>query len=91
MGPSRLDDELLACRELLDGVGPHGLPAARAAASELAMRAATALVVTAGSRSILTGEHPQRLAREALFLLVFGTRPEIRSSLLERLSRRASR
>ncbi len=90
MGASRFDDELIACRELLDGVGPAGLPAARAAASELAMRAATALVVACGSRSILCGEHPQRLAREALFLLVFGSRPEIRSSLLERLGRRPS-
>ena len=54
-------------------------------ASELALRAATTLVVSAGSRSILAGEHPQRLAREALFLLVFGSRPGIKASLLERL------
>jgi hypothetical protein len=42
-------------------------------------------MVAAGSRAILRDEHPQRLAREALFLLVFGSRPAIRTSLLERL------
>jgi hypothetical protein len=49
------------------------------------MRAATTLVVTAGSRSVLRGEHPQRLVREAAFLLVFGSRPPIRAALLDRL------
>jgi alkylation response protein AidB-like acyl-CoA dehydrogenase len=90
MGPSPLDDDLVACRQLLDGADANAMPTARAAASELAMRAAAVLVVAAGSRSILRDQHPQRLAREALFLLVFGSRPGIRSSLLERLNGRAS-
>jgi hypothetical protein len=30
-------------------------------------------------------QHAQRLAREALFLLVFGSRPGIKSALLRRL------
>jgi alkylation response protein AidB-like acyl-CoA dehydrogenase len=90
VGPSPLDDELAACRRLLHGSDADGIPAARAAASELAVRAATILLVTAGSRSIVRDEDPQRLAREALLLLVFGSRPGIRSALLERLGRRAS-
>ena len=49
------------------------------------MRAATALTVADGSRSILAGRHPQRLAREALFLLVFGSRPAIRAELTRRI------
>jgi hypothetical protein len=59
--------------------------AARAAAADLAIRAANAVVVHDGSRSILRGATGERLAREAMFLAVFGTRPRIRSSLLARL------
>ena len=62
------------------------MPTARAAASELALRAAATLVAAAGARSIIAGEHPQRLLREAAFLLVFGSRPGIRTELLDRLS-----
>ena len=86
IGPSPLDDELDACRRMLDRAGDDGMPAARAAASELAGRAAAALVVHEGSGGILAGRPPERLAREALFLLVFGTRPSIRTSLLRRLN-----
>jgi hypothetical protein len=57
------------------------MPAARAAASAFAFQAAGALVAAAGSQAILTGDHPQRLAREALFLLVFGSRPAIKKQL----------
>lgn len=84
LGPSQIDDELAAARDDLRAAADDRLPAARAAAAELAVRAAAALTVAVGSRSIRRDEHPQRLAREALFLLVFGTRPAIRSSLLER-------
>jgi hypothetical protein len=45
------------------------------------MRAAAALVVAGGSQAILTSHEAHRLAREALFLLVFGSRPAIRPSL----------
>jgi hypothetical protein len=58
---------------------------ARAAASELALRAAAALAVRDGSRAVTVDQHAQRLAREAVFLLVFGSRPRIKSALLERL------
>jgi hypothetical protein len=63
---------------------------ARAIASELAVRATAALAVWEGSKSILVDQHPQRLGREALFLLVFGSRPGIKSALLRRLGATAS-
>jgi alkylation response protein AidB-like acyl-CoA dehydrogenase len=85
MPPGPLDGELLTHRNALDLAAtsaPDTLPTVRAHASELALRAAAALVVTTGSRSILLSTHPQRLMREATFLLVFGTRPPIPSELL---------
>jgi len=85
LGPSTLDKELAACRSALLAAGADTTPAARAAASELALRAAATLAVHTGSRSVLRGDHPERLLREAAFLLVFGTRPAIRASLLARL------
>ena len=87
MGPSTFDDELTAARRALDEATPGDLPAARATASELATRAAAALTVVQGSRSILMDQHAQRLAREALFLLVFGSRPAIRAELERKLAR----
>ena len=86
-GPGPLDAQLAGCREALDAAGPQEMPAARAAAAELALRAAAALVTIQGSRSILAGQHAQRLAREALFLLVFGSRPAIKENLIGLLSR----
>jgi alkylation response protein AidB-like acyl-CoA dehydrogenase len=73
--------ELIAGREQLDRAAPAAMPQARAAASELALRAAATLTVLAGARGILAGEHAQRLLREAAFLLVFGSRPAIRREL----------
>lgn len=61
---------------------PATLPAARAAASELAYRCAGALVVAVGSSGILTRQHAQRLVREATFTLVAAGRPEIKDNLL---------
>jgi hypothetical protein len=55
---------------------------ARAAAAAFAVRAASALMVHQGSRSIFEDHHAQRLYREAAFLLVFGSRPSIRAALL---------
>ena len=86
-GPGPLDGQLSACRAALDEAGPETLPAARAAACELAARAAAALVVKVGSQAILTVHDAQRLAREALFLLVFGSRPAIREQLAGLLAR----
>ena len=86
MGRSAFDEQLVATRGSLADATPDTLPAARAAASELAMRAAAALAVAHGSRSILANQHPQRLAREAMFLLVFGSRPAIRAELSRRIA-----
>jgi alkylation response protein AidB-like acyl-CoA dehydrogenase len=87
-GPSPLDDEVTACRARLDAAlqtGPGPMADARAAAAELALRAAAALAVRDGSRAVSVDQHAQRLAREAVFLLVFGSRPGIKSALLQRL------
>lgn len=84
LGPSPFDEELVNCRGNLDQAAASnsdGLPAARAAASRLAYRAAGAVVAATGSRSVLLDQHPQRLVREATFLLVFGSRPPIRKEL----------
>jgi alkylation response protein AidB-like acyl-CoA dehydrogenase len=85
LGPTPLDEAVDRSRGDLDRAGPDGMAQARAAASELALRAAAALMVHQGSPSVLARDHAARLAREALFLLVFGTRPPIRAALLERL------
>ena len=88
LGPGPLDDEVTACRERLDaalGTGPGPMADARAAASELALRAAAALAVRDGGHAVTVDSHAQRLAREAVFLLVFGSRPGIKNALLERL------
>jgi alkylation response protein AidB-like acyl-CoA dehydrogenase len=76
--------ELGAIRERLDTglTEPATLPAARAAASELAYRCAGALVVAVGSSGILARQHAQRLVREATFTLVAAGRPEIKDRLL---------
>jgi alkylation response protein AidB-like acyl-CoA dehydrogenase len=80
--------ELSARRAALDSANERTMPAARAAASVLAFQVAGVLVAAAGSHAILTGEHPQRLAREALFLLVFGSRPAIKKQLTAALMAR---
>lgn len=88
LGPSSFDAELDAVRAKLDELGPD-TATARAEAGELAVRAAAALMVTTGSRSLLLASHAQRLAREALFTLVYALRPESReaaSALLQRPS-----
>jgi alkylation response protein AidB-like acyl-CoA dehydrogenase len=82
IGPSPLDGELAAVRAGLDAAGPDGLPAARAAAAAFAHRAAGALVAATGSSAVRTGSDAERTAREAAFLLVFGSRPAIRQALL---------
>jgi alkylation response protein AidB-like acyl-CoA dehydrogenase len=84
LGPTPLDAELASLRAELDRLGP-GIAAARAAAGELAQRAAAVLMTTEGSRSLLVTEHGQRLAREAMFMLVYALRPASRAALLARL------
>jgi hypothetical protein len=93
LGASPLDAEVDACRARLDAAvegTPEEMAHARAAASELAWQAAAALTVHAGSTSITVDQHPQRLAREALFLLVFASRPAIKNSLFNLITSRGA-
>lgn len=85
LGVSSLDDELDACRARLAALEPDRISADRADAGELAVRSALALMVATGSRSILRDQHPQRLAREALFAAVYALPPASRAALLGRL------
>jgi alkylation response protein AidB-like acyl-CoA dehydrogenase len=85
IGESTLDDELREARAFLDSADGEAMPRARAQASELAARAASALCVFRGSSSILQGDVAERTNREATLLLAFGSRPAIRSALLEHL------
>jgi alkylation response protein AidB-like acyl-CoA dehydrogenase len=89
-----LADELADCRAradaLLDDDRTHdehlaNLTAARAWSSELAVRAATALVVAGGGRSILRSDPAQRLLREAAFLTIQAQTADLRAATLARL------
>lgn len=84
-GDGPLDPELAAAAMALGG-DPAALPAARATASALAVRAAATLATRTGASAVVRGSHAERLSREALFLLVFGSRPAIREQLLTRLA-----
>lgn len=85
LGPSGLDDELAACRSALARGDETTMPDARAAASELAVRAATTLMSVTGSSALLRSRHPQRLVREALFTSVFAARSPVREAFLAQL------
>jgi alkylation response protein AidB-like acyl-CoA dehydrogenase len=85
IGPSPLDGELAERLAALNAATPEAMPEARAAASAIAVRAATALVAHQGSRAVVAGNHAERLLREATLLLVFGSRPPIRNALLAEL------
>ncbi len=80
--------ELARVRAELDRLAPATIEAARAAAGELALRAAAAVCVERGSRSLLLSEHGQRLVREAMFCLVYSLRPNSRAALLAQLQQR---
>jgi alkylation response protein AidB-like acyl-CoA dehydrogenase len=84
-GSSSLQDELQRCRDDLDRATISSMPDARAQACELALRSAHYLAVTRGSSSALVGDIAERSSREAALLLVFGSRPLIKESLLGRM------
>jgi alkylation response protein AidB-like acyl-CoA dehydrogenase len=86
LGPSPLDDELIDSRSELDSADVAAMPLARARANALALRAAHLLTVQRGSQASLAGDVAERTSREASLLLVFGSRPSIKTSLLELLS-----
>jgi alkylation response protein AidB-like acyl-CoA dehydrogenase len=82
LGPSALDGEVALARRALDEASPAAVVPARARASLLAVRAATALVAAGGGRSVESGHDAARLMGEAMFLLVFGQTRDIRSAQL---------
>lgn len=86
LGRADHDDELAAARGELTTAGAAGnrerLLAARAWMLDLAVRTSSALVATRGGRALLLDDHAQRLAREALFLLVFAQTDEMRAAQL---------
>jgi len=73
-------EQLTDVRNALDTSAPEDMPEARAAAAHFS----AVLVASTGGRAVTLGEHAQRLAREALFLLVQGQTPQIRAGLQER-------
>jgi alkylation response protein AidB-like acyl-CoA dehydrogenase len=85
LGSTPLDEELAALRAELDRLDPATVPAARGKAGELALRAAAALTVARGSRSLLLENHVQRLMREAVFVLVYALRSGSRDAALASL------
>jgi alkylation response protein AidB-like acyl-CoA dehydrogenase len=88
----RLADRLAAVRtrayRLLDEVEPHEAVderlAVRADASHLAIAATTSLVVASAGRAMAADHPAQRLAREAMFLLVQAQTAEVRAATLDR-------
>jgi alkylation response protein AidB-like acyl-CoA dehydrogenase len=84
-GSPTLHDELQRCRDDLDRATVSTMPDARAQACELALRSAHHLAVVRGSSSALVGDVAERSSREAALLLVFGSRPLIKESLLRRM------
>ena len=91
LGPSPLDDEIARVRDELDRVDPATIQGSRAQAGELAVRAASTLSVSQGSRSLLSADHAQRLLREAFFTLVYALRPGSRDAVLAILERDGSK
>ena len=86
LGPSALDNELIATRSMLDEASASELPAARGRLGDLCIRSTSALLASRGGSGMIVDQHAQRLAREALFLLVQGQTPEIKKIHVERLT-----
>jgi hypothetical protein len=84
----RIRGDVDAVRRRLDAgmVDRSALMEARADASQLAVRASAALIAAEGGRSLLTSDHAQLLARNALFTLVAASRDDLKASLLDRYS-----
>ncbi len=93
-----LDEELTECRgqayALLDDSRTDvehlaALTSVRAWSCELAVRAATALVVAGGGRSLLRSHPAQRLLREAAFFTIQAQSAALRTATLSRLQPRS--
>ena len=87
IGPSVLDDELRRARDDLDRAGADDIHEARARASALAVRGAHVLAVSTGSRAAISGDLAERTTREVSLLLVFASRPAIKTALLDQMLR----
>ena len=85
LGPSPLDAEMDAARAALYAAEVGEMPECRAQVGYVGIRATSALVSSVGGRAITLAHRAQRLAREALFLLVQGQTAEIRAGHLRRL------
>ena len=85
LGPSPLDVEVDAARDALHAADVDDMAECRAQVGYVGIRATSALVSAVGGRAITVAHHAQRLAREALFLLVQGQTADIRAGHLRRL------
>jgi len=79
--------ELDALRHRLDQTSVEEMPKARADLSTLAVRMTAALVAATGGRSVMLDQTGQRLAREAIFLLIQGQTADIKRHQIEGLAR----
>jgi len=98
LGETPLAEELAECRKrsyaladarLTDAAHLEALVEARAQSLELAVRAATALVVATGGRAMSAGHPAQRLLREAVFFTIQAQTPELRRATLAQLASRS--
>jgi alkylation response protein AidB-like acyl-CoA dehydrogenase len=80
LGSEALAAEVDDARRRLLAAGPNDMVAVRADVSLLAVKATTAVVAAGGGRSVERSQQAQRLAREAMFLLVFGQTRDIRAA-----------
>jgi len=86
LGPSPFDQQLGDARSRINSAKTEELPEARAILGDLCVRATSALVATVGGSALFVEQQAQRLAREALFLLVQGQTPEIKQHHLKLLT-----
>lgn len=85
LGSTDLAAEAEALATALDEGPDERVAGVRAEACLLAVRATTALVAAGGGGAVGLDDPAQRLARDAMFLLVFGQTPSIRGEQLARL------
>jgi len=89
LSESQFTARLNLLRDQLNMIEPtaqQAMATARADASLFAVQAATALVAKTGGNAVKMTEHAQRLMREAMFVMVQGQTPAIKSEMLARLS-----
>ncbi len=80
----RADEARMALDSAMDDA--TALLAARADAARLALEAVAALVAARGGEALLRGSDAERLFREASFILVAASRPELKDLLVRRFA-----